>query len=491
MRSNHTFSPEFRQRLLAILVLVVGTTGLLACTTAPRVAQTSIKATSHHVTNQPATDYPEIEQWFSEVREIVSNDSGIDLSFVQASVVAKDEIRRQAKHSLLGVLSHDIRNHEFAESLVENMLSAQTASVLAIYSPHDKKILMHRDNLDHYLQSQGSLLSRKASIQALLIHELIHAADDVRFEAFDQYGVSYQEVFAKSTIVEGHAQWHTRRLCRIAGCSNAFASLNEYMFDTDTADDPALRYIQNRNFKNLEFVYSEGERFIDQLMKRPEGKQLITLAFEQPPRDSIQIIDPDSFPNRQRESRNLALSTAIRKSVKPWSENQKGLLRRNVLAAAAFSVNPESRAPIVDFYTSKILAAAKHEYYDRANDVPIPISVIALQTDNATTASQTASLIFDSTAKTYRGLTGELVGLHNWKTEKHTANIKDRRHGAIAIEMFTANGHINNGMINSSYPVEVVTAASGDFIVHIDGRYKGTEELMQFAGQLLLNLQSQ
>ncbi len=517
MPLTEPLSRYYRSRIFSIALLTPLVLGLLACTTtpAPRVSSSNsaqagitqpgnLQADSLYTTEiaasasqaprgayAPADDskLQALQSWFIEARDLVSNDLKIDLSFVNASVVGTSSIRRQARQSLLGALSHDIQNNDFAESLVDNMLSAQTASVLAIYSPQDKAILLHRDNLDHYLQSQESQSSLKASMQALLIHELIHAADDVRFEAFDRFGVSYQEVFAKSTIVEGHAQWHTRRLCQIAGCSAAFASLNEYMFDVDTSDDPALQYIQNRNFKNLEFVYREGERFIDQLMQRPNGQQLVTLAFEQPPRDSIQIIDPDSFPNRDREIRNLALSTAIKQSAKPWADNQKGLLRRNVLAAAAFSVNPEAREPIVDFYTSKILAAAKHEYYDRTSEVPIPISVIALQTSDVETAQKTAALIFDSTTKTYSGLNGEYVSLNNWATANHTATINSGSTKSTSMDLFTASGDMINDMVSSSYPVEVVTATSGNFVVHIDGRYKGSEELMQLAGRLLINLQ--
>ena len=265
--------------------------------------------------------------------------------------------------------------------------------------------------------------------------------------------------------------------------------MTDYMFDVDTVADPALRYIQSRNYKNLEFVYREGERFIDQLMKRPGGQQLVDLAFEKPPQDSIQIIDPTSFPNRQREQRNLALSDAIKNSKKPWDAREKGLLRRNVLAAAAFSVNPDAREPIVEFYTSKVLAAAKHEYYDRNSDVAIPVSVVALQTSDSATAKRTATLIYDSTTRTYNGLTGETISLDNWTTDNHATTVNDKLLGDVSVDIYTANGIMNNDLVGSRYPVEVVTATSGNYIVHIDGRFKGTPELINLATTLLINLQ--
>ena len=58
--------------------------------------------------------------------------------------------------------------------------------------------------------------------------------------------------------------------------------------------------------------------------------------------------------------------------------------------------------------------------------------------------------------------------------------------------MYTASGHMSNGMINADYPIEVVTATAGTYIIHIDGRYSGGKtDLMQLAGQLLTTLNEQ
>lgn len=503
-RTNSAIIPcPGRMRLPVGAAVLVATLGLYACapgaqTTAPTQSSNARNAIESAIpTDLAGLDTQQIMAWFEEARDLVATDQQVDLSHLPAEIANEQTIARHARTSLLGALSHDLTNADFAASLVDNILNTQTASVLAIYSPEQRKILMHRDNLADYLRAaratahmQNRTADDKAAVQALLIHELIHASDHVRHHAFNnRRGTSYQEVFAKSTIIEGHAQWHTRRLCRLAGCGNAFIGLNNYMFEVDVPTDPALEYVQNRNFKSLEFVYKEGERFIDALMNRPNGEALVQTAFASPPRDSIQIIDPDSFPNREREVRNLILSNAIESSTKPWSERRKGTLKRNVLAAAAFSVNPEARRPIVDFYTTKVLATAKHEYYDRDSDTPIPIAIIALQTDTIHTARNTAELIFDSTSKTYNNLNGSLVSLQDWDTGQHTANIDRADKHPLRIDMYTASGRMNNGMIQSEYPIEVVTATAGNYIVHIDGRYSdGNRDLMQLAGRLLTTL---
>ena len=215
------------------------------------------------------------------------------------------------------------------------------------------------------------------------------------------------------------------------------------------------------------------------------------MAFSNPPRDSIQIIDPDSFPNREREQRNESLSVVIENAAKPWNKNSTGSLKRNILAAAAFSVDPSARQPIVNFYTSKILAATKHEFYDHASDTPIPVAVIALQTDSNSTARKTASLIFESTLNTYNQLKGDIVELEEWRKQHHTADAPAGQAPNNSIDMHTASGYIKNGLVNAEYPVEVITATSGNFLVHIDGRYAhGHSDLMQFAGRLLSSMQN-
>ena len=429
-----------------------------------------------------------LQEWFVEARNAVDKALKTDLSEVELHVTDTQGISIHAKTSLMHALKHDLDNRWFAESLVDNILNLQTESVLAIYAPSVKQILLHDSNLEKYFTSLKS--GKKQAMQALLVHELVHAADDQKHDAFKHHSMSYQEVFAKSAVVEGHAQWQTRKICESLACSGAFENLNAYMFNSGSPEDPALQYVQDRSFKNLEFVYKEGERFIDKLKKRKNPDAALALAFSNPPRDSIQIIDPDSFPNREREQRNESLSVVIENATKPWNKNSTGSLKRNILAAAAFSVDPSARQPIVNFYTSKILAATKHEYYDHASDTPIPVAVIALQTDSNSTARKTASLIFESTLNTYNQLKGDIVEIEEWHKQHHTAEASTGQPNSNLIDMHTASGYIKNGLVDAEYPVEVITATSGNYLVHIDGRYAhGHNDLMQFAGRLLSSMQ--
>lgn len=470
-----------------IAAIAFGMLGACASTaTVPESASPTQQRVNQASEIEPAVA---LQQWFAEARDAVGEALKTDLSHVELHVTDTRGIAVHAKTSLMHALTHDLDNHSFTENLVDNILTLQTESVLAIYAPSVKQILLHDSNLEKYFSSLKT--GKKQAMQALLVHELVHAADDQKHNAFKHHSMSYQEVFAKSAVVEGHAQWQTRKICKSLACSDAFVNLNTYMFNSGSPEDPALQYVQDRSFKNLEFVYKEGERFIDKLQKRKDPEASLALAFSNPPRDSIQIIDPDSFPNREREQRNESLSVVIENAAKPWNKNSTGSLKRNILAAAAFSVDPSARQPIVNFYTSKILAATKHEFYDHASDTPIPVAVIALQTDSNSTARKTASLIFESTLNTYNQLKGDIVELEEWRKQHHTADAPAGQAPNNSIDMHTASGYIKNGLVNAEYPVEVITATSGNFLVHIDGRYAhGHSDLMQFAGRLLSSMQN-
>ncbi len=478
-----------------LVALTICSAMVAGCAPSSAIVNTenAVKTRVENTQPESITELP-IQAWYQEAKNTVSAELKADLSKIDLSVTDSQGIALHAKTSLMGALAHDLNNTKFTETLVNNILSLQTESVLAIYAPTAEAILLHDSNLNKYLEArQGGY---KEAFQALLIHELVHAADDINHNAFKHDAMSYQEVFAKSAVVEGHAQWQTRKICKKLQCEQAFEQLNNYMFATSSPDDPALEYVQSRSFKNLEFVYKEGERFIDQLKQRKNSESAISLAFKKPPRDSIQIIDPASFPNTEREKLNDALSSVIENTNKPWRKDSTESLRRNVLAAAAFSINPSARQPIINFYTSKILAATKHEYYEQGSDTAIPVAVIALQTDSNETARKTASLIFDSTLSTYNQLTGKLVNIGHWDKDFHSAGVLNQKVNQQAdqttIEMYTASGYINNGLVNAEYPVEIVTAISGKYLIHIDGRYvHGQQDLMQFAGQLLLAMQKQ
>jgi len=476
--------------LVATCTVFLGSLVLHGCASQPIVENTALtsaassSAAGQHSTN--ASALPMLQAWFSEALHAVSAELDVDMSHVTMQVTDAHGIASHAKSALMDSLRTDLTNTTFAESLVNNILSIQTQSVLALYSPTHKQILLHEKNVASFLLARNT--NPKNAMQALLIHELVHAADDAKHDAFNQTSMHYQEVFAKSAVMEGHAQWQTRRICQKIGCSRAFDDLNAYMFDTHATDDPALEYVQSRSFKNLEFIYKEGERFIDTLYKR--DKNLIAQAFTHPPRDSIQIIAPESFPNINREQQNDKLSNIIEASVKPWKEKSTGRLKRNVLAA--FNVDPAARQPVVSFYTNNIIAASKHEYYDQKSDLPIPVAVIALKTDHLSTANKTATMLFESTVDNYNQLDGELIDINNWKREHHTATVTVGN-GESAISMDTASGYMINGLVQAEYPVTVITASSGPYLVHIHGRQMSDtqEQLMQFAGNLLIAMQAQ
>lgn len=102
------------------------------------------------------------------------------------------------------------------------------------------------------------------------------------------------------------------------------------MFETACVRDPALDLLQRHGINALEFVFTEGERFLVELQKKPNGGELLQLVLRQPPMDSIQIIDPYFFRSRTRR-RDFALSQLLDKLSRTWSESQYASLETGML----------------------------------------------------------------------------------------------------------------------------------------------------------------
>jgi len=128
-----------------------------------------------------------LQNWFVEARNAVDKRMKTDLSGVTLQITDTQGIAVHAKTSLMHALEYDLDNKLFAESLVNNILTLQTESVLAIYAPSVKQILLHDSNLEKYLKNLKT--NKKQALQALLVHELIHAADDQKHNAFKHLNV--------------------------------------------------------------------------------------------------------------------------------------------------------------------------------------------------------------------------------------------------------------------------------------------------------------
>ena len=217
-----------------------------------------------------------------------------------------------------------------AGRLLDALVDGQAGTYAALYAGRQRTVMVSREVLGGYLASLPPGRQRRDdALLVLMLHELVHAADDLRYGIHANRTLDFRASFAQSAAFEGHAQWRTRRICRVHGCLGGLASLDAFMFGERPEGGPELRGAVDgtggrasrtlpvdRNL--LEYSYVEGERFVEALAAREGGDSLIERLLSAPPHDPLQILDPASFPNEAREARNREMLAAALGVAHPW-----------------------------------------------------------------------------------------------------------------------------------------------------------------------------
>jgi len=130
------------------------------------------------------------------------------------------------------------------EIFVNRVMQDQTGSYAGLFVHPENTILLNRDLLDVFQQRLKSQSKRvKAeSILSLLIHELVHAADNERYQIHAKRELNFRASVAQSAVFEGHAQFATREICKQACRQSVATYLNTPMskvnaFCVDLAKD--------------------------------------------------------------------------------------------------------------------------------------------------------------------------------------------------------------------------------------------------------------
>ncbi|MCA8975742.1 MAG: hypothetical protein KDC98_13555 [Planctomycetes bacterium] len=142
-------------------------------------------------------------------------------------------------------------------------------------------------------------LTTDHTLRAVMVHELCHAIDDLRFDFGRRMLAtpSTDSVAAFSAVMEGHAQLAARRVCKVRGWSDGFEALTGSIgaVPAGIADsEEASAFLMRAQAAALASAYLDGERFVTTVLEaRPEsGRRDI---FESPPLDPETILQPQWY----------------------------------------------------------------------------------------------------------------------------------------------------------------------------------------------------
>lgn len=414
---------------------------------------------------------------FATAKALVEQELNVNLDNIKLHVVDDAPINAEVIRETQRLVNRQFGTGAFANDFLQQVIHPLDGTYAALYSSHLSSILISGSMLNSYEDSLDASLpetTKHAALMVLLIHELVHAADDKRYNIHDNRALNFRASFAQSATFEGHAQWVTRQICEQNNCSVGLEQLDQFMFSTSQTTNEVAQSVDAISRNVLEYSYVEGERFISALSKRNNGKRLLDEVLSTPPQDPIQILAPASFPDTAREQRNQEL---IRASLqvdhefvqKPWIGVETSPLKGVDLRA-----DPVRRQAAVDGFTLLIQSMISMQFYNQEVFGASPIEATILQAENSQTANLFANMLHAN-------------------TQQYGAVVDDQRlqiNISADINSDTISLHAYRTAIDAETSYRTAIVVSGPYVVQISGNTTQQELLEDFAIKVLINLNS-
>ncbi|MEM8712720.1 MAG: hypothetical protein AAGG01_17350 [Planctomycetota bacterium] len=186
-------------------------------------------------------------------------------------------------------------------AMTKQLAESYSMALLARYAFADGEIQVCPENIERLgVVLEIPELTTEESLTAVLVHEFVHARDALQSELakFVASATSADELQTRSAVLEGHAQWVTRKI--VNGLEDGPGSLKsgfEHFTAAITAvpegiEDPAQKLQASIAAQSFGFAYVDGERFVEAIAaaRGPEGVQGL---FTAPPNDPLVILQPD------------------------------------------------------------------------------------------------------------------------------------------------------------------------------------------------------
>ncbi len=311
---------------------------------------------------------------FAEARAALEAECGakIDPSLALRFVTAAEIGQRIAEENLPLVRLRQ-PDEEKAKLEARSLGEAMGAMMFAKFSWAPREFLVALKTLETSAsQLSAPELSSDAALRAILVHELVHAWDDSRhdFAALVSHSDSIDASCAISAVIEGHAQFVTRRVCQARGWSTGFENFTGVIGkipDSCKLLGEGVLLTLRLQAASLDFTYREGERFVAAL-HAAGGAESVERAFRSPPRDGETVLHPDWFLDPAKRPAQLydpepALDLFVaRFPASVWSSQRQNIQSNQLQVGFALLPKEEAQA-----LCSSIRSARSVALYPTAN----------------------------------------------------------------------------------------------------------------------------
>jgi hypothetical protein len=149
-------------------------------------------------------------------------------------------------------------------------------------------------------------------LDVILVHEAVHVYQDRKFGIMKFIGKprTQDELKARFSVLEGHAQHVTRQVAKDLDLGQAFDLYVKAITEVpSTVRDPALKLLAPIRAAEASFSYVEGEKFVAALIGRLGREEALDRVFRSPPKTLAEVSDPDRYglaPSKEPSAFDLA-----------------------------------------------------------------------------------------------------------------------------------------------------------------------------------------
>ena len=369
-------------RLARHVLLIATATLLVSCAS----NQAKYRAKSQAQENQ-------LSQWIPEARTLVEQHRGVNLSGVAVSSAAGrgllyvlHEMNRQRS-------DQDIPAYLSDQAFRSHALSTMH-SALAIYDPYFKRIVINQPVFQHFLDSMQSRgISKRKAAMTVLIHEMVHAADDIEYDLTAMTKRHRGDKLGARMVSEGHAELQTESICVKGDCLEAFYTAHKLyareLLNHTQGSTPTFN-------SSSAFVYMQGLRFLKSLERKDPTGELVKLALKNPPGDALEFFDAANFPDRVRADRRARLYDIL-ETVELTMPGQATGVPEQIFDLFALPQDRIGRDNYIQQQRERILASASMKYYYQLDQNRFTsVKIDLYETASAGTAKALAEQLIDT-----------------------------------------------------------------------------------------------
>ncbi len=322
-------------------------------------------------------DAPTVARTAAEVVPWVGSALGIKLEeSVKVRLGTEEELAALLEAENLPLFLARFGANDAARTRARESARAIAPSLLAKYAFGRGEVLVCAGGFDRTAAALDlpRLISREG-LRAVLVHELVHAADDAAHHVVDVIGklTATEQIEAYNAVIEGHAQFVARRVCADHGelvdfdlfCRVVGGERPKPKSSSDEPD-PVVEMVDRLERLHSSNWYVQGERFIEAL-EAEGGAAAVARAFTEPPDRMALVYEPSWFLHPELEPKGefdlpAALGdVAAEFPTETWAHVQSSVTNAQLEAALALAPQEERERVVMSLRSSRILTLVQKD----------------------------------------------------------------------------------------------------------------------------------